>query len=73
MLYADNGPGFGVSDANILFKPFVTKKEGGLGLGLYIVNEIVNVHKGKIEIISKSEMIPKEYCGAKLKIEFNME
>lgn len=73
LLYADNGPGFGVSDANILFKPFVTKKEGGLGLGLYIVNEIVNVHKGKIEIISNSEMIPKEYCGAKLKIEFNME
>jgi len=73
LLFADSGPGFGINDVNVIFKPFVTKKEDGLGLGLYIVNEIINVHAGKIEIISDSELIPNEYTGAKFKIELNME
>lgn len=73
ILFADNGPGFGVDDPNILFRPFVTKKDEGMGLGLYIVNEIVNVHNGKIEIIESSDILPKEYTGAKIKIELEME
>ena len=73
ILFADNGPGVGVKDVNVLFRPFVTKKEDGLGLGLYIVNEIVNIHNGKIEIVSNNDLIPKEYTGAKFKIELNME
>lgn len=73
ILFADNGPGFCVEDPNVLFKPFVTKKHDGLGLGLYIVNEIVNVHNGKISILDLSDIIPKEYTGAKIKIELEME
>lgn len=69
--FADNGPGLGVDDYNILFKPFVSKKDEGLGLGLYIVNEIVSVHNGLIEVIEENDIIPKEYVGAKFKIEIN--
>lgn len=71
--FADNGPGLGVDDPNFLFKPFVTKKDEGLGLGLYIVNEIVSVHNGKVEVLFENNNIPKEYIGAKFKIELNME
>lgn len=71
--FADNGPGLGVEDPNLLFKPFVTKKDEGLGLGLYIVNEIVSIHNGKIEVIESSDVVPKEYIGAKFRIELNME
>ncbi len=67
--YADNGPGFGINDPNILFKPFVTKKINGLGLGLYIVNEIISLHNGKIELINSSNLIPDDYIGVKYRIE----
>lgn len=67
--FADNGPGFGVDDPSILFQPFVTKKVDGLGLGLYISNEIVNMHNGKIDFDFNCNSIPKEYVGVKYRIE----
>ena len=71
--FADNGPGLGVEDPNLLFKPFVTKKDEGLGLGLYIVNEIISIHNGRIEVITDNDNVSSEYTGAKFKIELNME
>lgn len=67
--FADNGPGFGVDDPSILFQPFVTKKTDGLGLGLYIANEIVSMHNGKLEYDFDYTSIPKEYKGVKYRIE----
>lgn len=67
--FADNGPGFNVEDPNILFSPFVSKKKNGLGLGLFIVNEIVSMHNGKIDFDVITDKIPDSYVGVKYRIE----
>jgi two-component system, LuxR family, sensor kinase FixL len=44
----DTGPGIAADIAERLFEPFVSTKEGGLGLGLSICREIVEAHGGQI-------------------------
>lgn len=50
---ADNGSG--ISDENIarLFEPYFTQKRNGLGLGLAASFNIVQAHKGRIEVASE--------------------
>jgi PAS domain S-box-containing protein len=45
---ADNGCGFGTQNPDRIFKPFVTTKRHGLGLGLSISRSIVESHGGRI-------------------------
>ncbi len=46
------------SDLKDLFKPFVKGvNSNGLGLGLFIVSEIVKIHKGKIAVNLKDNKI----------------
>ncbi len=52
----DNGVGIPEEDLNKVFDPFYTTKtkdKGGIGLGLTIVQQIVNAHHGRIAIKSK--------------------
>ncbi|HOV90128.1 MAG TPA: ATP-binding protein [Syntrophorhabdaceae bacterium] len=53
-IISDTGEGMDESVLKDIFKPFfTTKKQGqGIGLGLYIVHEIVNEHEGSIEVDS---------------------
>lgn len=44
----DNGPGIRADVRQKLFRPFVTSKEGGLGVGLSICRLIVEAHGGRI-------------------------
>ncbi len=46
----DNGKGIKESYKNQLFEPYFSRKKGGTGLGLYIVNNIISGHNGTIEI-----------------------
>ncbi len=46
---ADSGPGLDADVANQLFKPFVTTKPHGMGIGLSISHSIVTAHGGRIE------------------------
>ena len=57
----DNGTGFTNNDLKTLSKPYFTTKKEGSGLGLSIVEKILNDHNGFIEFISQKE-------GAKIKI-----
>ena len=57
----DNGTGFTNNDLKTLSKPYFTTKKDGSGLGLSIVEKILNDHNGFIEFISKKD-------GAKIKI-----
>lgn len=70
LLVADNGPGFSVP-TDIAIKPFVSDKPGGMGLGLYIADEIMKGHKGKLifpEI--ESVKLPKKINGAIVGLQF---
>lgn len=44
----DNGPGIPVGLGDRIFRPFVTTKSGGTGLGLALVQKIIVTHNGRI-------------------------
>ena len=45
----DNGPGVSEDVAKHLFEPFVTTKQGGMGLGLALSRELIGAHGGTID------------------------
>jgi PAS domain S-box-containing protein len=51
--FRDTGVGIEASDLGRIFEPYHTTKETGTGLGLMIVQRIVQDHGGQIEIDSK--------------------
>jgi signal transduction histidine kinase len=65
IVVADNGPGFGNDAPEDLIEPFFTRRAGGMGLGLYTVNEVMRVHKGKLLFPDRGEAeLPREMSGA---------
>ncbi|WP_087023252.1 nitrogen regulation protein NR(II) [Thaumasiovibrio subtropicus] len=48
----DDGPGIPQDIQDTLFYPMVTGREGGTGLGLSIAQNLIDQHKGKIEVTS---------------------
>ena len=63
IILTDNGTGFSEKNLNNILKPYFTTKSKGSGLGLSIVNKIINDHNGNI----KFEKIK---TGAKIIINF---
>ncbi|MBU3662852.1 MAG: HAMP domain-containing histidine kinase [Bacteroidetes bacterium] len=70
---ADNGPGISEHDKKMLFKKFYrsgdenTRKTKGTGLGLFIVRNLVELHKAKIQLHSNSPH------GTKFEIKFKSD
>ncbi|MBN1647796.1 MAG: cyclic nucleotide-binding domain-containing protein [Spirochaetales bacterium] len=51
---ADNGEGMSEEEVKRIFEPFYSSaKEGGTGLGMLVVQNIVEAHQGRLEISSK--------------------
>ena len=53
IIVADTGPGISEKDRARIFEPFFTTKPRGTGLGLAIVKQIIDGHRGTIEVLSK--------------------
>lgn len=71
IIVADNGPGFGDDDPDDLVAPFFTRRPGGMGLGLYIVNEVMRVNKGRLYFPPDGEVeVPRKTDGAVVALVF---
>ena len=46
----DNGIGFPSTDTDKLLEPYYTTREMGTGIGLSVVKNIIEVHKGQIKL-----------------------
>ncbi len=53
IVVSDNGPGMTEELRRSIFNPFFTTKDKGMGLGLFIVYNIVKAHNGSIEVESE--------------------
>lgn len=70
IIIADNGPGFNI-DPEYLIQPFKTKKEGGMGLGLYFADLVMNMIGGKLLFPDSLDLeIPNVYNGACIALVF---
>jgi len=70
IIIADNGAGFS-SEPEYLTQPFKTKKEGGMGLGLYFADLVMNMIGGKLLFPDSSDLdIPGVYDGACIALVF---
>jgi hypothetical protein len=74
IIYADNGPGF-KDDISTIVTPFFTRKESGIGIGMYLIDTIM-LQYGKLDILTdKSEIdeqgVPEEFkAGAVIELSF---
>ena len=50
----DNGPGIQTSDIQDIFLPFFTTKKDGMGIGLSLSRQIMNLHGGTLSVESVS-------------------
>ncbi len=72
IVVADNGSGFGNDDPEDLVAPFFTRRNGGMGLGLYIVNEVMRTNKGRLMFPQARDIdLPEWVNGAVVALQFD--
>ena len=71
IIVGDNGPGFGKDDPEDLVAPFFSRRNGGMGLGLYIVSEVMRANKGRLVFPPDDELsLPSKITGAVVGLQF---
>jgi signal transduction histidine kinase len=76
IVVGDNGPGFGNDAPEDLLEPFFGRRPGGMGLGLYLVNEVMTKllqgpSNGRVLFPSAGEIrLPKSITGAVVALQF---
>ena len=71
IVVADNGPGFGSDSPEDLILPFFSRRTGGMGLGLYVVSEVMRVNRGRLVFPDDGEIeLPKRVDGAVVAMQF---
>jgi signal transduction histidine kinase len=71
IVVGDNGPGFGKDNPEDLIAPFYTRRQGGMGLGLYIVSEVMRVSSGRIVFPNEGDIdLPDRIDGAVVALQF---
>ncbi len=53
---SDSGPGVSEKDAERVFLPGVTRKPGGIGMGLTVAAELISDHGGRISLIQPGKL-----------------
>jgi len=66
IVFADNGPSVESYVDEHIFDPFVSTKPDGRGLGLYIIEDILQNYKAEIELFNEEKILE----GANFKITF---
>ena len=51
VVVADTGPGVPNADEHLMFLPFFSTKEQGMGLGLTVAERIMKQHSGEIKVM----------------------
>jgi signal transduction histidine kinase len=71
IIVADNGPGF-KDTIQELVTPFFSRKEGGIGIGMYLIDTIMMKY-GKLKIFTENSEaeIDESYSGAIVELVFN--
>ena len=73
IIVLDNGPGFNLP-ADEAIKPFNTTRPGGMGVGLYYADQVMESIGGKLIISSAEELdLPEIYSGAAVALVFNKD
>jgi len=55
IMFADSGMGIAPNVVDHLFEPMFSTKQSGSGLGLVIAHDIIDEHRGSIELVSSLE------------------
>jgi len=73
LVIMDNGPGFSISPEEAI-QPFKTTRPGGMGVGLYYSDKVMETIGGSLLICTPDELeLPEAYQGAAVIMLFNKE